>query len=58
MLSEHWKGNDGNKEVIVDDAEAAEVLNKYFSSVSTLEDLSNIPEPKQTCLDKEMDWHR
>src|SRR6218665_2247613 len=37
-------------EVIVDDDEAAEVLNKYFSSVFTLEDLGNIPEPKQTCL--------
>ena len=41
----------GNEEVIVDDEEAAEVLNKYFSSVFTLEDLGNIPEPKQTCLD-------
>ena len=30
--------------------EAAEVLNKYFSLVFTLEDLGNIPEPKQTCL--------
>src|SRR6218665_3513513 len=43
----------GNKEVIVDDEEAAEVLNKYFSSVFTLEDLGNIPEPKQTCLSSE-----
>ena len=41
----------GNEEVIVDDEEAAEALNKYFSSVFTLEDLGNIPEPKQTCLD-------
>ena len=40
----------GNGEVIVDDEEAAEVLNKYFSSVFTLEDLGNIPEPNQTCL--------
>ena len=45
------KGNDRSEEVIVDDEEAAEVLNKYFSSVFTLEDLGNIPEPKQTCLD-------
>src|SRR6218665_2477967 len=43
------KKDDGNEEVIVDDEEAAEVLNKYFSSVFTL-DLGNIPEPKQTCL--------
>src|SRR6218665_3463108 len=40
----------GNEEVIVEDEEAAEVLNKYFSSVFTLEDLGNIPEPRQTCL--------
>src|SRR6218665_1083993 len=45
------KRDDGSEEVIVDDEEAAEVLNKYFSSVFTLEDLSNIPEPRQTCLD-------
>ena len=32
----------------MDDEEAAEVLNKYWSS--PLEDLGNIPEPKQTCL--------
>src|SRR6218665_3821608 len=44
------KNDVGNEEVIVDDEEAAEVLNKYFSSVFTLEDLGNIPEPKQTCL--------
>src|SRR6218665_3866993 len=43
--------DDGIEEVVVDDEEAAEVLNKYFSSVFTLEDLGNIPEPKQTCLD-------
>src|SRR6218665_3433236 len=41
----------GNEEVSVDDEEAVEVLNKYFSSVFTLEDSGNIPEPKQTCLD-------
>ena len=40
----------GNEEDIVDDEEAAGVLNRYFSSVFTLEDLGNIPEPKQTCL--------
>src|SRR6218665_2030398 len=40
----------GNEEVIVDDEDAAEVLNTYFSSVFTLEDLGNIPEPNQTCL--------
>src|SRR6218665_2586846 len=40
------KRDDGSEEVIVDDEEAAEVLNKYFSSVFTLEDLGNIPEPK------------
>src|SRR6218665_2727232 len=47
------KSDDGNEEVIVDDEEAAEVglLNKYLSSVFTLEDLGNILEPKQTCLD-------
>src|SRR6218665_358035 len=45
------KRGDGSEEVIEDDEEAAKVLNKYFSSVFTLEDLGNIPEPKQTCLD-------
>ena len=30
------KRDDGNEEVIVDDEEAAEVLNKYFISVFTL----------------------
>jgi ribonucleases P/MRP protein subunit RPP40 len=40
-------------EVIVDDVEAAEVLNKYFSSVFTLEKLGNIPEPKKTLPDNE-----
>jgi len=44
------KRDDGNEEVIVNDEEAAEVFNKYFSSVFTLEDSGNIPEPKQTCL--------
>src|SRR6218665_4020684 len=44
------KRDDGSEEVIVDDEEAAKVLNKYFSSVFTLEDLGNIPEPKQTYL--------
>jgi len=41
------KRDDGNEEVIVDDDEAAEVLNKYVSSVFTLEDVGNIPPPKQ-----------
>jgi len=41
------KRNDGSEEVIVDDDEAAEVINKYFSSVFTLEDVGNIPEPKK-----------
>ena len=46
----------GNEEVIVEDEEAAEVLNTYFSSVFTLEDLGNIPEPKQTWLFKQWKW--
>src|SRR3984885_6182369 len=45
---------DDEGEVIVDDEEAAETLNKYFSSVFTLEDVGNIPEPHQTALDNEM----
>ena len=39
------KRDDGNEEVIVEDEEAAEVLNKYFSSVFTLEDLGNCHHP-------------
>jgi len=35
----------------VDNVEAAEVLQKYFRSVFTLEDLGNIPEPKEAFLD-------
>ena len=42
--------DDGNDEFIVDDEEAVEVINKYFSSVTTLENIGDIPEPKQTCL--------
>jgi len=45
------KKEDGDGEVIVDEVEAAEVLNKYFSSVFTLEELRNIPEPSQAFLD-------
>jgi len=41
------------RKVIVDDEEAAKVLNKHFSSAFTLEDLGNLPEPKQTNLDSE-----
>ena len=48
------KRDDEAGEVIVDDEEAAEALNKYFSSVFTLEDLRNIPETNQTLLDNEM----
>jgi len=44
------KRDDGSEEVIVDDEEAAEVLEKYFSSVFTPDDSGDIPEPKQTCL--------
>ena len=40
-----------NEDVIVDDEEVAEILNKHFSSVFTLEDLGNIPEPKQASFD-------
>jgi len=43
------KRDDTNEGVIMDEEEAAELLNKYFSSVFTLEDLGNIPNPKQTC---------
>ena len=45
------KKEEENGEVIVDDVEAAETLNKYFSSVFTLEELGNIPEPNQAFLD-------
>src|SRR6218665_198326 len=38
---------DENVGVIVDDEEAAEVLDKYFSSVFTLEDLGDIQENRQ-----------
>ena len=41
------RNDDGNGEVIVDDVEAAEVLSKYLSSVFTLEELRNIPDPNQ-----------
>ena len=45
------KKEEDNGEVIVDDVEAAETLNKYFSTVFTLEELGNIPEPNQAFLD-------
>ena len=37
---------DRNGELIVEDQENAELLNEYFSSLFTQEDISNIPEPK------------
>jgi len=33
---DHLKKIDGNEEVILDNGEAAEVLNKYFNSAFTL----------------------
>jgi hypothetical protein len=45
------KKEEGGREVVVDDSEATEVLNEFFSSVFTLEDLGNIPEPSQEFLD-------
>ena len=38
---------DAKGEIILDDQVAANVLNKYFSSVFTIENCSNIPEAKQ-----------
>ena len=38
---------DQGGEVIIDDEVAANILNDYFSSVFTIEDCSNIPEPAQ-----------
>ena len=38
---------DDNGEVITDDVRTAKVLNDYFSSVFTLEQLHNIPQPKR-----------
>ncbi len=37
---------DDNGEVITDDLKTAMVLNDYFSSVFTLEQMHNIPQPK------------
>ena len=37
---------DQNGELLVEDQKNAELLNGYFSSVFTQEDVSNIPEPK------------
>ena len=45
------KKEEDGREVVVDDTEATEVLNKFFSSVFTLEDLGNIPEPSRAFLD-------
>jgi hypothetical protein len=45
------KKGEGTGEVIVDDAEATEVLNEYFSSVFTVEELGNVPEPKHAFSD-------
>ena len=36
---------DQNRELLVEDQKNAELLNEYFSSVFTQEDISNIPEP-------------
>ena len=37
---------DQNGELLVEDQKNAELLNEYFSSVFTQEDISNKPEPK------------
>ena len=33
--------------LVIDDQAGADLLNKYFSSVFTQEDLTNVPEPKK-----------
>ena len=33
--------------LVIDDQDGADLLNKYFSSVFTQEDLTNVPEPKK-----------
>ena len=41
--------NEGN-ELISDDEKMSEVLNKFFSSVFTKEDLNNLPQPRQVYI--------